>query len=241
MQTEFLDKHEKQYLLACQWPPLSILRAFFWCFLPAIGAAAAGAQWVRGIDTGGIALTGAIFAVLALVYFPLVRIVRKPFGVRIINWSGVARTIAAASGNRSEDYVGDTRVVLPVGWEDRFREMSGRDVCAYGVRISGETPPRVQVLSLDGDYFVSREVPAGLARLGLPQLHFSLAIVPLGVMLGIAMRTRFYIEYLLFFGAVSAAFALYGMIVARRNRAIRRDIAAMYDQQATADSLQAGR
>lgn len=235
MQTDFLDKHERQYLQACQWPPRTMLQTFFWYFLPAIGAAATAAQWVRGIDTAGIVITAAIFAVLVLIYFPLVAIVARPFSQRVINWSGVARSVPAPAGTRSEDFIGDTRVVLPIGWDDRFRAMSGRDICAHGVAATASTPPRVQVLSLDGECFVSREVPAGLARIGLPQLHFGLAVVPLGVLLGIAMRTRFYVEYLLFFGAVSAGFALYGILVVRRNQIIRLDIDALYDQPESSD------
>lgn len=73
-----------------------------------------------------------------------------------------------------------------------------------------------------------REAPAGLTKLELPQLYFGLALVPIVVMFVLALKIRFQLLYLLFFGLVSIGFALYGMYVSRRNAGIRDVIANMY-------------
>lgn len=139
MQTDFLDKHEKQYLQSCQWPPRAWLRTFFWCFLPAIGAASVATQYARGLDVGDVLVTAGIFAALSLAYFPLVKFVAKPFSYRVVNWSGVARRVAATKGNVGEDFIGERRVFLPIGWDEYFNAFAGREIDAHGVLATEAT------------------------------------------------------------------------------------------------------
>jgi hypothetical protein len=231
MQTDFLDKHEKEYLQSLQWPPLAWLRAIFCAFLPAMGAAAVTTQFLRSMDMISILLTAGIFALLSLAYFPLVQIVVKPFSYRVINWSGVARRVPASKGNVAEDYIGDRRVFLPIGWDEYFAGLLGREVHAHGVYASESTvgpAPMMQLLSLNRTYSVSREMQAGLCRLDLSQLYSGLALVPIGVLVVLAIKTRFHLIYLMIFGLVSLGFALYGVYVTQRNARINAAIAAMY-------------
>jgi len=244
MQTDFLDKHEKEYLQSFQWPPLAWLRAIFWAFLPAMGAAAVATQFLRSMDLISILLTGGIFALLSLAYFPLVQIVVKPFPYRVINWSGVARRVPASKGNVAEDYIGDRRIFLPVGWDEYFAALLGREVHAHGVYASESTvgpAPMMQLLSLNRTYSVSREMQAGLCRLDLSPFYFGLALVPIGVLIVLAIRIRFQLIYLLLFGLVSLGFALYGAFVSRRNARIRAAIAKMYRDGRDPGLLYAGK
>jgi hypothetical protein len=231
MPSDFLDKYEQQYLRSFQWPPLAWLRTVFWAFLPAMGIAAFVTQWLRGIDVIGMWLTAGIFALLSLVYFPLVQLTAKPISWRVINWSGIVRRVPAGKGNVAEDYIGDRRVFLPMGWDEYFAALVGREVHAHGVYASDSTigpAPMMQLLSLNRAYSISREMQAGFTRLDLSQLYFGLALVPIGVLAVLAIKIRFQLIYLVVFGAVSLGFALYGLYVTSRNTRIHEAIAKAY-------------
>jgi hypothetical protein len=155
----------------------------------------------------------------------------------VINWTGPALLQPNKETNIVEEFIGDKRVVLPIGWESHFQKLSGRQIRAHGVSRSGTNPQPIHILSLNERFWVKNEMPAGLAKLDHAGFYFGLALVPIGVMIGIALKIRFHMEYLLVFGLVSAFFALYGINVNRRNRMIQQNIASIYQQRRSTDVI----
>lgn len=229
MPTDPLDNHELRYLDSSRRPRLAWQRAFFLCLLPAFGAASMVTQWTRGIDQTGMLLTGAVFFMLALIYFPMAWLTSRQYSPDIVTWSGAARVVPASTGQGHENYVGETRVILPIAWAARFMAMRGRVFTVRGVRMhrpGTDLGRRVIALSLGEEMSVRREVPLGLADMDFSEFYFGLALLPVGALVILAARTRFHLEFFLYFGLVSAVFVLYGLRVKRKNVAIQRAIDA---------------
>ena len=107
--------------------------------------------------------------------------------------------------------------------------LRGRTLAVRGVweKVArAEVVPRVHALAIGGDLSVSREVPLGLAEIDRPEFYFGLALIPVGGLVLLALKTRFHLEFFLHFGLISAVFVLYGLRVARRNAAIQQTIDA---------------
>lgn len=224
-----LDKNECQFLSACRRPRLAWQRAFFLFFLPAMAAASMATQWTRGLDDAGTLLTGAVFLTLSLIYLPMAFMTSRQYSADVVAWSGVARVAPASSGRGHENFVGETEIILPIAWEARFMALRGRTLAVRGVAekiARAEVAPRVHALAIGGDLSVSREVPLGLAEIDRPEFYFGLALIPVGGLVLLALKTRFHLEFFLYFGLISAVFVLYGLRVARRNAAIQQAIDA---------------
>ncbi len=229
MPTTALNKKELQYLSACRRPRLAWQRTFFLCFLPAMAVASMATQWTRGLDEAGTLLTGAVFLTLSLIYLPMAVMTSRQYCADVVAWSGAARVAPAATGKGHENYVGETEIILPVAWEARFMAMRGRTLAVRGVAekiVRANMAARVHALAIGGDLSVSREVPLGLADIDWPEFYFGLALVPVGALVLLALKTRFHLEFFLYFGLISAVLVLYGLSVTRKNVAIQRTIDA---------------
>ena len=229
MPTAALDKQEFQYLSACRRPRLAWQRTFFLCFLPAMAGASMATQWTRGLDEAGTLLTGAVFLTLSLIYLPMAYMTSRQYCADVVAWSGTARVVPAAKGKGHENYVDETEVMLPAAWETRFMALRGRTLAVRGVAekvVGTDAAPRVHALDIGGDLSVSREVPLGLAAIDIPEFYVGLALVPVGALVLLALKTRFHLEFFLYFGLISAVLVLYGLRVTRNNAAIQRTIDA---------------
>jgi hypothetical protein len=107
--------------------------------------------------------------------------------------------------------------------------MRGRLLAVRGVathRRGTGAAQQVIALSLGEDMSAHREVPLGLANMDFPEFYFGLALLPVAALVLLAARTRFHLEFFLYFGLVSAVFVLYGLRVQRKNAAIQRALDA---------------
>lgn len=232
MPSDTLDADEQTWLDDRLSPPAFQFAFFFLLFVPLFGAAVASMVWhLAGSGPLAIAV-GAAFGGVALLYFPFVGTMRRlgrenAAPDELLTWTGEARRAPAPDG-APDVWIGEHRVVLPVGWEGRVFANEG-PLTARGVRARVPDAP-VYLLDVEGRCSVRGEVPLGLVRYDAPLYYFVLA--GLALVANFAASPACSYSYVgadgHLFSALTALCLAYGARVMQQNAAISARISAAY-------------
>ena len=232
MSPEALDADEQAWLDDRLSPPAFQFAFFFLLFVPIFGAAVTSMVWHLAASGPMAIAVGSVFGGVALLYFPFVGTLRRLGREEVrpdepLTWTGEPRRAPAPDG-AIDVWIGEHRVVLPLGWEARVFAVAG-PVMVRGVRARVPNAP-VYLLDVEGRGSVRGEVPMGLLRYDAPAYYFVLAFLALVANFAVSPACSF--SYVgadgHLFTLLTAVCLAYGARVMRQNAAIAARIEAAY-------------